>query len=84
MTCRMWTNFAKFTNPTPDHDLSLPSEKWQPVNPEFNSPINYYKITNDGNSMASDFNGKTMEFWRRAYEKYNGDFLNPKYDIVRH
>lgn len=83
MMCRMWTNFAKFTDPTPNHDLSL-STKWNQMNPEFNSPINYYKITNDGNSMEHDFNGKTMEFWRRAYEKYNGNFLNPKYDVIKY
>lgn len=78
MMCKMWTNFAKYSNPTPDHDKSLPV-KWNPLNLEENTPLNYLKITNDGNYMDEDYCKDRMDFWRKIYEKHNGSFLNHYY-----
>jgi Carboxylesterase family len=78
MMCRMWTNFAKYTDPTPDHDTSLET-KWLPVGKgKENDPINYLKITNDGNFMDQDVNKENIIFWRENLKKYNGSFLNPR------
>lgn len=77
MMCKMWTNFAKYSDPTPDHDNSL--VKWNPIeNGQENSPINYLKITNDGNIMNQDVYKDRMNFWRGQFQKFNGSFLNPR------
>lgn len=75
----MWTNFAKYGNPTPDHDELL-SVKWKRVRP-----------TNDGEKFVLDFleidektrmstypDKERMEFWRNLYQKWNNGFLNAK------
>jgi acetylcholinesterase len=79
MMCKMWTNFAKFNDPTPDDDKSLPV-KWKPIERVDNDlEFDYLKITNDGNFMEKNMNKKYVNFWRKVYENYNGNFLNPYY-----
>jgi len=80
----MWTNFAKYTDPTPDHDESL-KVKWNAIDgTEEKSPINYLKITNEGNSMDQDMCKSRVDFWRKVYEKYNGSFLNHHYEYKKY
>jgi Carboxylesterase family len=76
--CRLWTNFAKFHDPTPDHDHNL-TVKWTPVQP-MNSKrvyLNYLEI-NDELKMTRNLNNPRMDFWREVYRKWNGDFVKAK------
>ncbi|KAJ3645527.1 hypothetical protein Zmor_023175 [Zophobas morio] len=55
----LWTNFAKFGNPTPD-------DMW----PQFKKDD--YPYLNIGNNLTIEYNfkSKTMEFWRKLFAKY--------------
>lgn len=78
-TCELWTNFAKYGNPTPPSS-SLPL--WNPVTKigpngkDFN--LHYYEMDND--QFVSDVNpdGKRMQFWREVYDSFNNGLLKAK------
>lgn len=78
--CKLWTNFAKYGDPTPDHDNSLPF-KWSPVSSvgsgdnEFNVD---YLVVNDDMKMVRNLNKSRMDFWRSVYQKYDRSFLKAK------
>uniref|UniRef100_A0A182LY46 carboxylesterase n=1 Tax=Anopheles culicifacies TaxID=139723 RepID=A0A182LY46_9DIPT len=80
--CRMWTNFARYGNPTPSHDKSLPF-RWTPVPPVMESdsnasfPLPYLRI-NAEPEMALDPDKERIEFWQNIFNEYNGGFWNPK------
>lgn len=76
--CRLWTNFAKFGNPTPESD-SLIDFQWKPVGSggdgaEFK--YNFLDITNDFIRMDQKPDGKRRQFWLRQYSRFNGGFEN--------
>ncbi|XP_050358467.1 juvenile hormone esterase-like isoform X2 [Nymphalis io] len=62
---RLWTNFAKSGNPTPDENHYLPVT-WLPVTKD-----NLYYL-NIGNELSLDSNPdqEKMEFWDELYGKY--------------
>lgn len=77
--CRMWTNFAKFGNPTPacDKDLNI---KWNPVKPVGSNEefvLDFLDI-NTESKMDKNPDQKRINFWRNVYRKYNSSFLKPK------
>lgn len=78
--CKLWTNFAKYGDPTPVHDNPLPI-KWTPVLPidknqtEFNVDC---LVVDDDMKMVRNLNKNRMEFWRNVYRKFDGQFLKPK------
>lgn len=76
MMCKLWTNFAKFGDPTPDGDNSLKC-KWNAVDSKENSSIDYLTLRNDSIKMEKDIYGDRIDFWKKIYTKYNEDFLNP-------
>lgn len=82
MMCRLWTNFAKFSDPTPNHDKDY-SIKWHPARAADkdakNVTIDYLKIDNDELKMHKNLYEKRINFWREIYEQYNKSFLNPKF-----
>lgn len=80
MMCRMWTNFAKLTDATPDDDDIL-KVKWKQVDTP-DSNFNYLDISNHGNLMRQGLCENRVDFWRNAYDKYNEGFTNPKFQIV--
>ncbi|XP_048483547.1 juvenile hormone esterase [Plutella xylostella] len=61
----MWTNFAKFGNPTPVLTELLPVQ-WHPVKKE--SPESF--VIDAEFSTAPLWDGDSMLFWRELYEKY--------------
>jgi hypothetical protein len=79
--CKLWTNFAKYGDPTPDENNPLPF-KWNPVKAatEDAKSINleYLKI-DQSSTMMQNMYKRRVDFWRRIYEKYNSSFLNPKF-----
>uniref|UniRef100_A0A182WIA4 Carboxylesterase type B domain-containing protein n=1 Tax=Anopheles minimus TaxID=112268 RepID=A0A182WIA4_9DIPT len=78
--CRMWTNFARYGNPTPSHDESLPF-RWTPVPPVTESDsffhLPYLRI-NAKPEMAIDPDKERIAFWQKIYDEYNGGFRNPQ------
>ena len=78
--CKMWTNFAKFGNPTPDGENDLPF-KWNPVRSAESSNhinIDYLRI-GDSIEMKENLYKTRTDFWRQIYEKYNSGLTNPKF-----
>lgn len=76
----MWTNFAKYGNPTPNADSTLPF-KWDPVTRHTKTQefvLNYLEIANEKIAMQLNPDEKRIQFWRDMYRKWNGDFLKAK------
>ncbi|XP_045467758.1 juvenile hormone esterase-like [Harmonia axyridis] len=63
---RMWTNFAKYHNPTPTVDPVLQNLTWQPAQP---TSINYLNIDKDLKNLK-DPNWNYTEFWSSIYKNY--------------
>ena len=79
--CTLWTNFAKYQDPTPDDQNPL-SFKWNPVKPADKYDKNFevdYLMIDDESKMKHGLYKIRMDFWRRLYEKYNTSFINPKF-----
>uniref|UniRef100_A0A182TIU0 Carboxylesterase type B domain-containing protein n=1 Tax=Anopheles melas TaxID=34690 RepID=A0A182TIU0_9DIPT len=78
--CRMWTNFARYGNPTPPHDESL-RFGWTPVptlEPDSTAPFHLpYLRINGEPEMALDPDKERIDFWRQIYDKFNGGFHKP-------
>ncbi|XP_032525696.2 carboxylic ester hydrolase-like isoform X2 [Danaus plexippus] len=62
---RLWTNFAKYGNPTPDKNHYL-TVTWLPVTKD---KLNYIHLSNEL-SINSDPDKEKMEFWDNLYVKY--------------
>ncbi|KAJ6641267.1 Juvenile hormone esterase [Pseudolycoriella hygida] len=78
--CKLWTNFAKYGDPTPDHDNPVPF-KWTPLLPiEANqTEITLdYLVINDDMKMARNLNKERMDFWRKIYRKHNEKFIRSR------
>ncbi|XP_055603862.1 uncharacterized protein LOC129752094 [Uranotaenia lowii] len=71
--CKLWTNFAKTGNPTPDG--SGFGFTWEPCC----SPDEIGKclqLDGDVRMVENHFQDR-LEFWRKLYTKFNGSFLQP-------
>ena len=80
LMCKLWTNFAKYHDPTPDYDNPL-NFKWTPVKPanKNSQEIDYdYLVINDDIKMVKNLHKDRMDFWRKAYRKWNPEFLKAK------
>lgn len=71
--CKLWTNFAKCSDPTPERNNPL-TTKWKHVE----DSGQYLRMSND------EFSMDRTQFWKRVYEKYNGSFHNPYYEYVKY
>lgn len=61
--CKLWANFAKYGNPTPDtlefNQLERNTNQYK-----------YAKLTNDNIIPGINPFSERMEFWNRLYQKY--------------
>lgn len=74
--CKLWTNFAKFSDPTPDHEVSLPF-RWTPSSK--NSYVEYLVIDDEEKTkMETNLNEDRLKFWRGVYTKWNRNFTPSK------
>ncbi|KAG5677769.1 hypothetical protein PVAND_007500 [Polypedilum vanderplanki] len=73
--CKLWTNFAKYGNPTPSHNNPLPSN-WDPLKPT-DKDLNYM-ILSENPRMEVNLHSERIELWKTIYEKYNSSFFDPK------
>ncbi|KAL9693981.1 hypothetical protein quinque_013266 [Culex quinquefasciatus] len=72
---RMWTNFAKYSNPTPyGANDAVVGLHWPCLIPNSMTDLPYLDVTN---SMTARHNpdAERLRFWDRTYEKYNGPIL---------
>lgn len=68
--CKLWANFAKYQNPTPDHDNPL-DFKWKPIE-TLNSE---YLVLNDDCKLVSNLNNQRRDFWLKLYKKYHKKYF---------
>ena len=74
--CKLWTNFAKFGNPTPDYEKSLPF-RWTSSSKK--GQLEYLVIDDEEKTeMHTNLNKPRLEFWRRVYQKFNRNFTPSK------
>ncbi|XP_023942431.1 juvenile hormone esterase [Bicyclus anynana] len=64
---KMWTNFAKYGNPTPDETDTLLQIKWDPVQDE--KALNYLSIGSELTKGTNPFYER-MEFWEKLHEEH--------------
>ncbi|KAJ8939780.1 hypothetical protein NQ314_010984 [Rhamnusium bicolor] len=69
---KLWTNFAKTGNPTPEQDPLLKNVTWTPVTPD----TQYYLDIGRNLSMESDLSRYSISWWRELYKQYG----TPPYD----
>ncbi|KXJ83275.1 hypothetical protein RP20_CCG007795 [Aedes albopictus] len=72
--CKLWTNFAKFGNPTPiDGGLDF---VWEPVKPtsDLQFVLNAAEL-NDELKMVENPFLERVQFWREIFARYYGSFL---------
>lgn len=74
--CKLWTNFAKYGNPTPKDKNPL-NDLWDPV--ESTDEDMKHMVLSDDSHLVSNIHGDRIQFWKSVYEKYNGSFLNPHF-----
>ena len=70
----MWTNFAKFSNPTPENDNAL-DFTW---NPDKRKKTFNYLLIQENPKMIDNIELKRLNFWKKVYEQYNGSYDDPK------
>lgn len=65
---KLWTNFAKYGNPTPQSD-SVINDFWKPITKH---EMNYFEI---GNNVSSGINPdfERYRFWEYIYRNYSCD-----------
>ncbi|KAL1401728.1 hypothetical protein pipiens_001930 [Culex pipiens pipiens] len=77
---RMWTNFAKCSDPTPEGEDSLPF-KWEPV---ANMPLDSDELKQNILNISDEIQmmempeRKRMDFWVEIYRKFNGHVSNSR------
>jgi acetylcholinesterase len=74
--CKLWTNFAKYGNPTPDSHENPLAIKWEPV--KSTDKDLKYMVLSENPRMETDLHGDRIELWKSVYEQQNGSFLKPK------
>ncbi|PSN48049.1 hypothetical protein C0J52_09112 [Blattella germanica] len=73
---RLWTNFAKTGNPTPDNDeLEV---KWNPIS---KTNASYLNIDRDL-SIQSEVNEKRLAFWEEIFESFMGTRITDRCESI--
>ena len=73
---KLWTNFAKFGNPTPNDDLGFIWSSVKATSELEDFELDYLDI--DVNpAMKKNPNKERVEFWKELFKQYNGDCLTP-------
>merc|ERR1719369_1058272 len=67
----MWTNFAKYGDPTPGQGVDL--EKWEPQTPEHKQYLRIGKTGDFAMELGEDYMER-VQFWAGLMDKYNYTF----------
>ncbi|XP_058463058.1 esterase B1-like [Malaya genurostris] len=73
--CKLWTNFAKTSEPTPAG--SNMGFQWLPYSSTKENNLNCLQLSDDTKMIENPFRER-MQFWEGIYNRYNGSFLKPK------
>lgn len=65
---KLWTNFAKFGNPTPELDEKLDRAIWKPVS---NGSVDAYCVIDKVIEMKDNEEKDRVDFWHKVYEDYS-------------
>ncbi|XP_021698890.1 esterase B1 isoform X2 [Aedes aegypti] len=73
--CKLWTNFAKYGNPTPPTNGGI-DFVWEPVKPAYDSQfvLNAANL-NDELTMIENPFLERVQFWREIFARYYGNYL---------
>lgn len=73
--CKLWTNFAKTSNPTPETcDFGF---RWVPYRSSEERCINCLQLTDQIRMIENPYIERLL-FWKSLYNRYNRSFLRPK------
>lgn len=75
--CKMWTNFAKTSNPTPKNDPELSGIDWQPLKQQMKEFTPRALNIDKEMAMISPLTER-MAFWKRLYQRFNRNHLVSK------
>lgn len=65
---KLWTNFAKYGNPTPEIDESLNGTIWKPIS---KGEVDAYFIIDEKDYMKRNEEKGRVDFWKEIYDKYS-------------
>lgn len=65
---KLWTNFAKFGNPTPEADETLNNTIWKPVSKE---RFDEYFVIDKEMKMENNMEKDRVEFWEKIFKQYS-------------
>lgn len=65
---KLWTNFAKYGNPTPEVDESFNSVIWKPVS---KGNLDAYFVIDKDVRMEENQEKDRVEFWQNVFDKYS-------------
>lgn len=80
LMCKLWTNFAKHHDPTPDYNNPL-GLRWEPVQSvakDARKIILDYLVINDNMKMVRKLNKQRTGFWKGIYRRFNKGFVASK------
>lgn len=74
--CKLWTNFGKFGDPTPNHENPL-KFKWKESS--YEKDLQYLVIDDEDKiKMEQNLSGNRVNYWREVYRKWNRSFIPAK------
>lgn len=65
---KLWTNFAKYGNPTPEIDDNINGATWKPVSED---SVDGYFLIDKESKMSENEEKSRMEFWQGVYDEYS-------------
>lgn len=65
---KLWTNFAKYGNPTPEIDENFNGATWKPVSKD---SMDGYFVIDKETKMSENVEKSRMEFWDKVFEEYS-------------
>lgn len=81
--CKLWTNYAKYGEPTPRNAANgdgVVPVIWTPVKPVNKNETANIDFLEIGNCITMRINPDQdrINFWRKEFTKRNGSFLKPR------
>lgn len=78
LLCKLWTNFAKFGNPTPEEQVDSIGFRWEPIAPTpSGEPFVLRALElNDQVSVLENPLHDRIQFWKSLAERYNPTLLS--------
>nr|QIK02116.1 carboxylesterase 18 [Holotrichia parallela] len=72
---KLWTNFAKYSDPTPDNENTCGKVTWKPLKPNDRSQM-YYLNINRTTTSGQNPSREAIVFWDNLYRQYGNRPFN--------